>query len=493
MKMSTAPVLIRNCVVVVLAIGLVAGIAPAAQAAEPPDLASQPLLLSQGGALGSDSSSGETETVDWPGAGPCGVNRRAGSQSLAVLRVASSAKRLLRMTVTPDDDANEVCLVGVYRSTLTNPQDIAQRSSLHEASTAACATSPSCNLDVWLDAGAAYYVVLWASPELGTDPPARFDYDASIRVLPLAAATVAGHRIADRGVHEVIAGRSFSINATIPYPSGTVRFQYETWTGTGWRSEIDRDQTLSAGAAQIGLVAAAQGRRRFRVLYPGNDTVLSWNSAFVEILFVTPRWSRYADGGARLAVPYARQQYSLSCEAAALRMALLLHGISQDDLQILRRIGIDGRGRSGGRWGDPEKAFVGAVNGSMPTTGYGVHAPPVVRAATSYRPTRPAFRFSQVSFATIAGYLNNGFPVVIWGGRAGSGGIRPMTWTSWEGRRVSAMLIEHTWTLIGFRGPVGNPTHFIVHNPSGAAGTTMTVADVRLFTRHFGNTGVVVR
>jgi uncharacterized protein YvpB len=490
MMMSAAPVLIRSTIVVVLALVLIAGITPVAHAAAP-DLTSSPLLLSQGGALGRDS--GSAQTLDWPGLGPCVPKGRAGSTSLAVFRIKPSSKRLLRLTITPDADANDVCLAGVYRGLLTNPQDGVQRSTFVEGSTTACATQPSCELNVWLASGASYYVVLWAAPVSGTDPPARFDYDASIRVPPAAAATVAGHRVVDRGRHEVIGGRRFTINAKIPYTAGTVRFQYETWNGSGWRLDLDRDVTLSSGTAQISFVAAGQGRRRFRVHYPGNEAVLNWSSAYVEIAFVTPRWTRYGEGGVRIWVPYARQQYRLSCEAASLRMALLAHGVAQDDMQILRRIGIDGRGRAGGRWGDPERAFVGAVNGSMPTTGYGVHAPPVARAATSYRANRPALRFNQVSFATIAGHLNNGFPVVIWGGRPSVGGVRPMTWTSWEGRRVSAMLIEHTWTLIGFRGPVTNPTHFIVHNPSGAAGITLTVADVRLFTRHFGNTGVVVR
>jgi uncharacterized protein YvpB len=260
-----------------------------------------------------------------------------------------------------------------------------------------------------------------------------------------------------------------------------------------WRTDLDRAVTLVSGRASIPLVAASQGRRRFRASFAGSDTVMGWTSGSLEIHFVAVRLTRYPDGGIGLSVPWVRQRYTLSCEAASLRMALLAHGVPQDEIQILRRIGVDARARAGGRWGDPEKAFVGSFNGRMPSTGYGVHAPPVAKAATSFRPHRPALRLSHASWAEIARHLGNGFPVVIWGGRPGRGAVRSMSWTSWEGRRVSALLIEHTWTLVGFRGPASRPTHFIVHNPSGAAGTTMRLADVHAFTHHFGNSAVVVR
>jgi uncharacterized protein YvpB len=89
-----------------------------------------------------------------------------------------------------------------------------------------------------------------------------------------------------------------------------------------------------------------------------------------------------------LNVPVYYQAYVLSCEEAALRMALAYEGIQATDAQILALIGIDWSAAtydsSGLRWGDPYTSFVGNPNGSeVYLSGYGTYYPNIARAAAA--------------------------------------------------------------------------------------------------------------
>jgi len=167
-------------------------------------------------------------------------------------------------------------------------------------------------------------------------------------------------------------------------------------------------------------------------------------------------------------------------------------GAIDRDMQVYRITGIDPRRPA--RWGgcDPDRAFCGRVDGLMMRDGYGVHAGPIARAATAYDRCRPGLRLVDYSAATIASHINNGYPVVVWGAHAGPSGIVRYRWRAWTGRYVTAWSIEHTWTVIGFRGPVSNPSRFIVHNPSGSRAFTVSRSQFRSFTKYF-ETAVVVR
>ena len=88
-----------------------------------------------------------------------------------------------------------------------------------------------------------------------------------------------------------------------------------------------------------------------------------------------------------LNVPYYHQQYGLSCEEAALRMALAFEGITVSENQIFNVEGIDWRTAywdSAGafHWGDPYDNFVGDPNGSETAlTGYGTYWTVIKRTA----------------------------------------------------------------------------------------------------------------
>src|SRR2546428_3345120 len=87
-----------------------------------------------------------------------------------------------------------------------------------------------------------------------------------------------------------------------------------------------------------------------------------------------------------LNVGWAHQAHNLSCEAAALRMALAYYGISADELTLIGYMTRDSRPArfdAAGRlilWGDPAKGFVGNPDGHIERyTGYGVYNEPVAR------------------------------------------------------------------------------------------------------------------
>src|SRR2546425_9993224 len=89
-----------------------------------------------------------------------------------------------------------------------------------------------------------------------------------------------------------------------------------------------------------------------------------------------------------LNIPWHHQRHNLSCEAAALAMALTYYGIAADELTLIRYMTKDPRPAkfdATGRviaWGDPAQGFVGDPDGRIERyTGYGVYYQPVALAA----------------------------------------------------------------------------------------------------------------
>jgi uncharacterized protein YvpB len=119
-----------------------------------------------------------------------------------------------------------------------------------------------------------------------------------------------------------------------------------------------------------------------------------------------------------ISVPSYRQQYALSCEAAALRMILAYEGIASNDWDLMNVMGIDWRGPvvSNGlfRWGNPYTNFVGNPNGSQyNNTGYGTYHPPVARAARAYG-GRVVASQEGLGPPDLYRYVLQGNPAVVW-------------------------------------------------------------------------------
>ena len=166
----------------------------------------------------------------------------------------------------------------------------------------------------------------------------------------------------------------------------------------------------------------------------------------------------------KLSVPYYKQVYAQSCEAASVRMALAYRGVHTSDWDVLQRFGYNPthKNQETNTWEDPQKQFVGDVNGNQSEgTGWGVFAEPVAAAVRSYG--RQASTHYGVSAQLLAQQLYNDRPVVLWGIWGSSARIQ--TWTTADGGTASGPFPMHVRLVVGVKGSVENPLGFYVHDP----------------------------
>lgn len=162
---------------------------------------------------------------------------------------------------------------------------------------------------------------------------------------------------------------------------------------------------------------------------------------------------------AKLNVPYHRQEHSLSCEIASLKMALSYAGFNISEDELIQSLHFDQTPRSRTLWGDPFKGFVGDIDGKMGKTGYGVYWDPIVDVGNRYAPTRA---FTGLTAADFAEHILNNRPVVVWGyfGRGAA-----INWETTDGNRINAINGEHARIVTGFTGSKENPEGFFLLDP----------------------------
>lgn len=161
----------------------------------------------------------------------------------------------------------------------------------------------------------------------------------------------------------------------------------------------------------------------------------------------------------KLVVPFYLQQYTLSCEAAALRMTLAYRGVTATEDQLLQKIGFDPSGKRGGVWGNPYVGFVGNVKGKQMKNGYGVYWEPIARAANYYRYAKS---FENWTIKQLTESIQKSTPVIAW---ISIKGKPPTVWLTPTGDRIKAVADEHTVVVTGFLGPPNNPSHIIANDP----------------------------
>ncbi len=163
----------------------------------------------------------------------------------------------------------------------------------------------------------------------------------------------------------------------------------------------------------------------------------------------------------RLAVPFHRQEHTLSCEIASLLMALKYRGVDVTENQLIQQLPISDSGHRNqdNIWGDPNLGFVGNINGIMPNTGYGVYEQPLYDLALKYRDAKI---INNATINDLIHELINGNPVVVWGVSGRGEGI---SWKTSEGKVINAKMDEHARTLIGYTGISDNPKLIILLDP----------------------------
>lgn len=153
-----------------------------------------------------------------------------------------------------------------------------------------------------------------------------------------------------------------------------------------------------------------------------------------------------------LDVPLHRQEHALSCEAAALQMAMGILGTQVSEDQLLADLARDPTPRTvlaNGTvlWGDPDIGFVGRWDGVYARDGYGVYDGPIADLARAYG-FEGTTHGHGLDPAELYESLRAGFPSIVWvpydltvRGRG--------TWTTPAGARVDYVTTEHAVVLAG--------------------------------------------
>lgn len=166
-----------------------------------------------------------------------------------------------------------------------------------------------------------------------------------------------------------------------------------------------------------------------------------------------------------LNVPLYAQEYTNSCEAAALRMALAYYGIKARDMEIIEHFGYSPNLKNvpANIWDDPQEQFVGFVNATGRGQGYGVYGLPVVQAILDYGKKADYYTgTSSITAQMLATSIRAGNPVMIWG--YSSLTEKPYTWKSPKGKDILAFRGEHVRLVVGVSGPTSAPTGFYVND-----------------------------
>ncbi len=163
----------------------------------------------------------------------------------------------------------------------------------------------------------------------------------------------------------------------------------------------------------------------------------------------------------KLNVPYHRQEHALSCEVAALKMALNYYGVKISESELLALLPHDTKlPRSKNNiWGDPDLGFVGNIDGSIPNGGYGVYERPIADIASKFRKSNA---LNNVKLSDILTEVADKHPVIVWGTLASG---KDISWKTKKGKFIKAIYGEHTRVIIGFSGTINNPKYIILHDP----------------------------
>lgn len=162
-----------------------------------------------------------------------------------------------------------------------------------------------------------------------------------------------------------------------------------------------------------------------------------------------------------LSVKIDYQDHRLSCEAAALKMALAYEGIAVDENTLMRYMSLDSRPAkfdSRGRlvaWGDPAQAYVGNPDGRIERyTGYGVYDVPVakaaIRAGALVVAAGSGLYRTGIAPNVVYQAVLEGHPVVAWISNTYHD-VPLSRYTAYDGATVWYTLTEHAVTAIGVR------------------------------------------
>jgi uncharacterized protein YvpB len=310
---------------------------------------------------------------------------------------------------------------------------------------------------------------------------ADLDRALAIRVLQVADIVAAVTAIDTRQTAAQTTGDFNSVAADFAYQARRVEdilfIRSNTYT------QLARARTLAARTASLGVdvssyvarLDAAHGRldaapdtgAMLAVADTIRDVTTGLDGAYANALAHPPP----PPGSVILNVPFFAQIYSLSCEEAALQMALAYEGINQNQDAILGAIGVDrtppqvdGNGNVV-HWGDPYANFVGDPNGYREgaqygsRSGYGTYYTTIARVATGFG-GHVVQASEGIKPSVLYDAVNNHHPSVVW--VAWEYSPHPVTtYQAFDGRVVMyGAPWEHAVTLVGM-----SPGSVLINNP----------------------------
>lgn len=195
------------------------------------------------------------------------------------------------------------------------------------------------------------------------------------------------------------------------------------------------------------------------------SAVRSWPVAIRLYERAVVSLARMPDGQGNTVLPiiFDAQDHALSCEVAALKMALAYRGVTVSEADLIRSVGTDATPKRKVNgvtvWGDPDEAFVGNIDGAMLVDGYGVYWGPIARTARAFRRAEP---FQGWTPGQLAHAIQDGNPVIVWGYLWGG---KQTSWQTPGGKIVRAVTREHVFVVNGFRGSADSPEGFFLVDP----------------------------
>jgi uncharacterized protein YvpB len=211
--------------------------------------------------------------------------------------------------------------------------------------------------------------------------------------------------------------------------------------------------TLAYAFALIGLVACSAAPT-------ATATGLRWQAGTLESTIQSAPAPARLPAQRVLAIQIDYQDHRLSCEAAALKMALAYEGIKVDEMTLLRYMSLDSRPPrfSGGKlvtWGDPAKAYVGNPDGHIEWyTGYGVYNAPLakaaIRAGAAVQASGSGLYGSGIAPSAIYAAVLTGHPAVVWISNTYRQ-VPLAEYIAYDGARVWYTLTEHAVTVVGVK------------------------------------------
>lgn len=162
-----------------------------------------------------------------------------------------------------------------------------------------------------------------------------------------------------------------------------------------------------------------------------------------------------------LKVPFHKQEHALSCEVAALKMALGFYNVAVTETELINDLKFDTMDSRNefNIWGDPDKGFVGNIDGKIPNEGYGVYEQLILDLALQYRDAK---KMENPQLVDVLKEVESGHPVIVWGSLSTG---KDISWFTVEGKYIKAVHGEHTRVVIGFSGTPEKTKYILLMDP----------------------------